>query len=288
MTVYRSIVLLLSFLFAVTGVTAQTMKDPDTFLLPNGTDSLPKIFFVGSFHFEYPNLDANKIEKSKQIDILSAQKQKELQQLLDYIALFKPTKICIEAPEKWNAMGKYRAYKNEKKPLGRDEVQQIGFRLMERFKLDTVYCVDAGNIADELSDSKDSLVTRPYIDAIFKDYTFKTDERYKNWLAYETALNLKSNLLDYFKHINSPKYFLRDYGYYLTADFKNGKYNGADALAMYWYDRNLRIFRNIQRITTSPKDRILVLFGGGHIAILDQLLKCSVEYEYIKFNDLKK
>jgi len=79
---------------------------------------------------------------------------------------------------------------------------------------------------------------------------------------------------------------LRDYGYYLLGEFKNGKYNGADALATYWYDRNLRIFRNIQRITTSPNDRILVLFGAGHISVLDQLLKCTPEYNYIKFDDL--
>ncbi len=129
---------------------------------------------------------------------------------------------------------------------------------------------------------------KPYFDSIFADYTFKTDSSFKKLLDYETELNLKIPLLNYFKYINSQKRMLRDYGFYLTMDFKNGLYNGADALATYWYDRNLRIFRNIQRITTSPNDRILVLFGAGHISILDQLLKCSPEYNYILFNDLKK
>ncbi len=82
--------------------------------------------------------------------------------------------------------------------------------------------------------------------------------------------------------------FQASYGGYLIGDFKLGDFRGADALAMYWYDRNLRIFRNIQRVTISPNDRILVLFGAGHIEILDQLLRSSSEYNYIRFNDLKK
>jgi hypothetical protein len=266
---------------------AQKIKDPDDFLVPN-KDSLPKIFLVGSFHFEYYNLDATKVEKDKQIDILSEQRQKELKELLDYISLFKPTKICIEAPEKWNSMQRYRNYKSGKKPLARDETQQIGFRLMDKFKLDTVYSVDAKTIMDELEKCKDSITFKPYLDEIFKDYNFKSSANYLKWFTYYTELGLSVSLLDYFKYMNSQKSLLRDYGSYLTVDFKNGKYNGADALATFWYDRNLRIFRNIQRITTSKNDRILVLFGSGHIAILDQLLKCTPEYNYIKFDELKK
>jgi hypothetical protein len=282
----RSLLTLIIVLMWGPIVHGQKIKDPDDFLIPH-KDSLPKIFLVGSFHFEYPNLDANKVDKSRQVDILSDEKQKELKSLLDYISIFRPTKICIEAPERWNAMDKYRLYKIQNKALGRDEIQQIAFRLMDKFNLDTVYCVDASNIADDLSESKDSTVFKPYIDAIFENYTFKSDSNYKRWISYETGLATKTNLLTYFRYYNSQKRFRRDYGFYLTGDFKNGKYSGADALATYWYDRNLRIFRNIQKITTSSRDRILVLFGAGHISILNQLLDCSVEYDYIKFSDLK-
>ncbi len=274
-------------LLITNSIIAQKIIDPDDFLIKN-RDSLPKIFLVGSFHFEYYNLDAIKTEKDKQVDIMSEQKQKELKELLEYIAIFKPTKICIEAPQSWNTMKRYRNYKSGKKPLAKDETQQIGFRLMDRFNLDTIYSVDAKTIIDELEKSKDSVTFKPYLDSIFKDYTFKSSPDYLKWATYYMELGNKITLMDYFKYINSQKSLLRDYGSYLTEDFKNGKYNGADALATYWYDRNLRIFRNIQRITTSKNDRILVLFGAGHIAILDQLLKCTPEYNYIQFNDLKK
>lgn len=265
----------------------QILKDQDFFLVPN-KESIPKIFLVGAFHFEYYNADAYKVDKSKQVDILSDQKQNELKQLLEYIAIFKPTKICIEAPESWKTTDKYRMYKSGKKELAKDEVQQIAFRLMETFKLDTVYSIDARAIAEELPETKDSSVIKPYFDRIFDNYTFKANDNYIKLYEYSTELSNKLSLLDYFKYINSAKELQRSYGAYLVGDFKNGKYEGADALATYWYDRNLRIFRNIQRITTSSQDRILVLFGAGHMAVLDQLFSCSPEYNYIRFNDLKK
>jgi hypothetical protein len=265
----------------------QKPLDPDHFLVPD-KNSLPKIFLVGTFHFEYYNADAYKVDKSKQVDILSEQKQKEIQQLLAYIAIFKPTKICVEAPENWHTMDKYRLHKTGKKELAKDEIQQIAFRLMDKFKLDTVYSVDARTIAEELPESKDSVIIKPYFDKIFDNYNFKANDSYSEWQKYGTELSLKLPLIDYFKYLNSPRCLLKDYGAYLVGDFKNGKYDGADALATYWYNRNLRIFRNIQSITSSPKDRILVLFGSGHIAILDQLFKASTEYDYIKFGDLKK
>ena len=62
---------------------------------------------------------------------------------------------------------------------------------------------------------------------------------------------------------------------------------GADILSIYWYNRNLRIFRKLQEITESSKDRILVIFGNGHASILRHLLESSPEYEFIEFNKLK-
>ena len=83
------------FLFCTTqSVIAQNIKYADDFLIPN-KDSLPRVLLVGTFHFEYYNLDIHKVDKDKQIDILSDQKQKELKELLDYISLFKPDRKSV-------------------------------------------------------------------------------------------------------------------------------------------------------------------------------------------------
>lgn len=251
----------------------------------------PTVFLVGAFHFAYYNFDAHKIDKKDQIDILSPQKQKELDELLQYIYQFKPTKIAIESgPNTGYLMRRYERWKKGEKPLGKDEIEQIGFRLLDKFNLDTIYGVNDQPWLLQLYDGKDSLSFRPVLDTIYADWDFSSKDTfsvlYSEYYKAMDKLVLSMPLLDYFKYSNSDKALNRGYGAYLVGDFKLGDTRGADALSLHWYNRNLRIYRKIQQITTSPNDRILVLFGRGHIEILKHLFECSPEYNLIPFNDL--
>ena len=265
--------------------------DPDEFLVDG--KKRPKVLLVGSFHFAYYNLDAHKVAKEDQIDILSAQKQKEVEALVAYIAKFKPTKIAVESGSNTGyLMKKYAQWKEGTEAMGKSEKQQLGFRLMDQFGLDTIYGVDARSVANDLYYAEDSTVIRPYLDEIFEDYDYKNNDpvtkRYKKYRKADDDLTLTHPLLDYFKYMNSDKVLNRGFGAYLNGDFTNGDYDGADALTLNWYNRNLRILRNIQNITTDPDDRILVIFGAGHIEILKHLFECTPQYELIKFLDLEK
>src|SRR5688572_13283190 len=42
-----------------------------------------KVLLLGTFHFNYPNQDDHKTDKSKQVDILSEARQKEVQQVVE-------------------------------------------------------------------------------------------------------------------------------------------------------------------------------------------------------------
>lgn len=274
----------------ITLYSQKNIPDPDDILVGNRKQA--SILFVGSFHFAYYNLDAHKTDKDKQIDILSEQKQKELNELLNYIAKFKPTKIAIEAGRNTGyIMHNYRAWKKGERQLTKNEIEQIGFRLVDRFKLDTLYGVDDGTILYDLYDGKDSNSFRPVLDTIYADWDFQSNDTiskvYKAHYKKNDELNKEMTLLNYFKYFNSDKSLNRGYGAYLVGDFKLGDTRGADALAMHWYNRNLRIFRHIQQITNSPNDRILVLYGKGHVEILKHLAECSPEYKLVKFGELK-
>jgi hypothetical protein len=287
--------ILLILIFSQVICVAQTkIFNPDDILVGNRKQA--SVLLVGSFHFAYFNLDVVKTSKDKQIDILSIQKQKEVEELVDYISKFKPTKIVIEDyPGGFTWMNRYKEYKEGKRLMGRNEIEQIGFRLVKKFNLDTLYGADSGSIFYDLYYSKDSLVLRPTLDSIFSgwgnNYHYKCNDpvcKLKDSLnKHQTELGLKIPLLDYFQFLNSDKALNRNYGSYFDGDyFTQGQYRGADALAMDWYDRNLRIFRNIQRLTTSSDDRILVLFGQGHVSILKQIFECAPNYKLVKFGEL--
>lgn len=269
--------------------TAQRPPDPDSILV--GQRKQPAILMIGSFHFSYYNFDAHKTDKNAQVDIKAKEKQQELEELMNYIYRFKPTKIAVEGGRNSGyLMKRYRAYRAGTRELGKDEMEQIGFRLLQKFNLDTIYGVNDGTLSYSLQSSKDSNTLRPILDSIYKDWDFRSDDTfstlYKQWYDYKDQLALKLPLLDFFKYFNSDKVLDRGLGAYLIGDFTLGDTRGADALAMHWFSRNLRIYRHIQQIATSPDDRILVLFGQGHIQILKQFFECSPEFRLVKFNEL--
>lgn len=265
--------------------------DPDKILQKN--KQTPQVLLVGSWHFNYPGLDANVTKEKDRINIYSAQRQKELEELLDYIAAFKPTKIMLES----GAITGYLTYnwnewKAGKAKLYASERSQIGIRLMDRLKLDTVYGVDDGALLmDCLYDS--TFKSTPYIDSITRRHYFGGNDsiqnRFKQFYDYQDKYELHNTLLKSFTYLNSDKVLNRYFGAYIAGgQFTSVEDEGPDALSMFWINRNLRIFRNIQRIATTANDRILVLFGAGHVAILKWLFECSPEYQVVKFGEVLK
>lgn len=80
----------------------------------------------------------------------------------------------------------------------------------------------------------------------------------------------------------------RDLGNYLIGVFKyqstDNSFFGADFTTGWWFNRNLRIFRNLQKINAKPTDRILVIFGAVHVNLLSIFFKASPEYKLVETN----
>jgi hypothetical protein len=60
-------------------------------------------------------------------------------------------------------------------------------------------------------------------------------------------------------------------------------YAGAD-MVITWYHRNLRIFSNLHKISDNPADRIFVIYGAGHIPLLQRFAEDS---PYFRLDDVK-
>ena len=100
------------------------------------------------------------------------------------------------------------------------------------------------------------------------------------------------NRLAQLAHINNPVHIKKDLGNYLIKHFKyesvKGDYTGTDFESGRWFNRNLRILRNIQRIPDTAGKRILVIFGAAHMNILNYLFECSPEYKLLNIDDYLK
>lgn len=256
---------------------------PEHFLNPESAPAT-KVLLVGTWHFAYPGLDAHVTEESNRVDVLSDKRQAEMSQVLGYLERFEPDTIALECPRNSDYGERYQRFLDGKLEEQRDERYQIGFRLAKRIGLEEIHCTDAGSFAE------DHEQTIRDLGAIPEAYDFQSDDemrqRYDRWSEYRDRLAKNATLLEGLRYMNRDDVLDAGYGAYLVGDFKLGEHGGADALSLYWYNRNLRIFRNIQQLADQGRERILVLFGAGHVQILKDLVESSPEYERVPFEGL--
>lgn len=74
-----------------------------------------------------------------------------------------------------------------------------------------------------------------------------------------------------------------NHGAYLSGYFNTLGNYGFDFLSTWWVNRNLRIFNNVLLTKPVSSDRILILFGAGHIPLLKQCFESSPDFEYVDF-----
>lgn len=283
---FRHIIILSGALLMLSCSQESSKEIPE---LKQASEYFPKektqVLVVGTFHFDYPGLDYNITSDENKIDVLKEPKKTEVTELVEYIKKFRPNKIAIEAFPGWEATSKLRKYSTGDYRDKRDERYQLGMRIAFELELDTLYSIDSDNLSEDLEK-----IDSAYIENLFQDFDFENTDPYNqlmtDWYKEEDKLASETNLLDLFKLINSREWQQYGYGAYLVGDFKLENNRGADILSIWWYNRNLRIFRKLQEITHNKNDRILVIFGNGHVSILRQLLESSPEYDFVEFDSL--
>lgn len=265
----------LSSLLAVALVTIATVTIVTTATAQQ--QSKAQVMILGVYHFANPNAD---VVKSNFPDHLSEKKQEEIAELLDLLAKFKPTKIVVErTPDDVAVQQNYQAYLKNEYKLPANETEQIGYRLAKRMGHTEVYLAD-NRIAFDF-------------DAIFKaaqetnnKYFLETTAKVLNEVQEMQKRLEQKTVRDALLEMNEPQLQDRTKDFYLqmTRVRSKDKFVGADALAS-WYQRNFRILTNLTQIIDSPQDRVLVIFGQGHIPYLRDGIRSSPDMQLIEPND---
>lgn len=261
------------------------ITDPNIFIGEHKT----KAMVLGVFHFSNPGLDSYKPKFS--FNILENKRQNELNQLLEKITKYKPTKILLE----WNRIRddsitntRYLNFLIDSFDISKktNEVYQIGFKLAKKLNHKRVYCSDADAKWFGANLDWDNFDEESYLKSKGQ---YKKNYRYNYKSFYEMGDSLKTvqTLTEHLIWINNPNNRLKDHQAYLTNIIRGAgdNYVGADNVGR-WYRRNLRIFANAYDLTDFDKEeRLLLIYGAGHVWQLRQFFKDSPDFEYIEPND---
>ena len=227
------------------------------------TQSKPEILVLGTYHMANPGRDIYNMEAD---DVFSSKRQSEVAQLLQVLKKFNPTKIAVESTA-WSdrAPNQYADYLAGKYTLTRNEIDQVGYRLAKELGHKTVYPVDTDG------EFPNARVTNW---AKANNKTDKLNEIKKAWkkLVEDQDAYLKSHtVLQTLEYMNSDEEAKHGMAlYFATMPFGEPGDEAAADLIASWYKRNIRIYQNIVKLIDSPNDRILVIYGAGHLPWLQQ------------------
>lgn len=244
------------------------------------TQKRTQIMTLGVFHFDFPNLDAVRTQEKDKISVLDEPYMSEIIALAKSIQEFKPTIIAIETtPDNQLLIDSlYQLYLNGYWELRKNEIYQLGFRIGKKLNIEKFYCID------------DFGVHYNHITAIFNDSTRLASitayqrKSLENEGVSKTAEKISSITEELHKR-NIPSNIQNSMAGYLTGLFKyeenEGDFAGVDFQTGRWFNRNLRILRNIQRIPQTADDRILLIIGSDHLNLLNFFFESSNEFELV-------
>jgi len=245
-------------LWAVSPLPAISQQSP---MVKPGAPARAEVLVLGAYHMANPGRD---IFNTQADDVLAPKRQAEIAQLMAVLKKFQPTKIAVERNPGDERISKdYADYLIGKHELTRNEIEQIGFRLAKDLQHKTVYGVDADGEFPYPRLLKYAKATErsKELDAVNSEI----GDMVKSQSAYLASHTILETLL----YMNSDDKVAEAVGYYYRqAHFGEvWDWAGADLLAD-WFRRNIRIYSNVIQLAESPNDRVLVIFGSGHLGWL--------------------
>lgn len=220
-----------------------------------------EVLVLGVYHMSNPGRDVFNTEAD---DVLSTRRQAEIARVVAVLERFRPTKIAVEADFNDDRVAKrYADYVAGRHELTRNETEQLGFRLAGELGHETVYPVDVDGEFPYPRLVKYAKATGRT--AEFEALRNEGAERAEAFSAYLASHTILETLLT----MNSEERVAEAVGFYFRlAEFgEPWDWAGAD-LVSDWFRRNMRIYSNVVGLVDSPDERVLVIYGAGHLGWL--------------------
>ena len=241
-----------------------------------------QVLNFGTFHFGYTP-DASTVEFDEHDD----ENKRQAHEIAIKIAEFKPTIILVEREPKFNeeTATLYSKYLENPKMKFENptEVELLAFEIGRLSGTKKIYGIDHQmaynyNIGEYVDNSVDKI----WYDSYFID----PDKFYP-----EVNVNLEDlSLFERLKIMNNNIYLdwmIAENADMLTHAGTDGNFEGADEAAKY-YQRNLRMYTEMNRLDIEPSDRVFILMGASHTAFFRDFISRSPKYEMLNTFDYLK
>jgi len=248
-----------------------------------------QVLLIGSSHWNNFQQDGFDVAQTNEIDILSDKYQNEVESIANKIVKFKPDKIFVERTIEYQPKldSLYNLYRSsqwgEKK---RNEIYQLGFRVANKLNHKSVYGIDYRNTSFPYDSLMKSMEVANQDKLISK---FKRDiEKYEE--DYNALVKEGRSLVDILNFLNDTEQRRMDVDWYLSGANQGGVIdnNIGSFLASEWIKRNIFTYGLIQKYVEEKDERIMILMGASHIAVLENLINYNSNWETVELKEIVK
>jgi|TARA_B110001469_G_C9536895_1_gene266751 hypothetical protein len=258
--------ILMSLIFACNQKSNETAKSSKNIItIEKNNSNKIKVLNFGTAHLNSTS-DAN----SSMINLEDPKEKADLEKMVRKIAEFKPTVILLELEPKNNEYIKetFAEYKiDQKERLNySDELNSIGLEVGRLSETERIYGID-------------SQIDFDYPSLIELANQTKTDSLFvTKMMDYYKKLN-SLKLKEQFIEMNTKESKMKTFDFYnfLATQHSENNYEGAKVISEF-YERNLRMYSNLNDLKLSKNDRVFILAGATHTAYLDIFIGNSEKF----------
>jgi len=235
---------------------------------------------LATFHMGFTSDD-----HTTEFDEHNKENKKQVNELAQKIARFKPTVIIVEMLPEYNArlQQEYRDYIQNpamtfKQP---SEIELLAYEVGRLSGTQKIYGIDYREnynykVVNLFPGSKD-IATYKLYETMFTAYRESNPEKNMPLLSYFRLINTAA-YLDFMININAD---------ILTHAASEDKAEGADEAAKY-YHRNLVMYSNLNKVPLTKDDRVFMLMGASHTAFFNDFMRRSPKYQLVTVSDYLK
>lgn len=242
-----------------------------------------QILLVGTFHYANPGLDVAQLNN---FNIMSEKSQKELETMSDKIKKFGPDKIFVEWEFKKQADLDKLYNKNTDSLLknNKSEITQLALRTAKKLNHKKLYGMNLYT-----SFRYDSLMISME-KANQKDLMERNKVTTENFEKQHNEKIRKSTLQEMMLFYNTKQAENENLQWYLEIANRTGNPDDftGPSLVSNWYKRNLYMYSLIQKLTESTDNKIMVLVGAGHAAIIREFITHDPAFEIVELSTVLK
>lgn len=242
-----------------------------------------QILLVGTFHYANPGLDVAQLNN---FNIMSEKSQKELEIMSNKIKKFGPDKIFVEWEfSKQADLDKfYNKNTDSLFKTNKSEITQLALRIAKKLNHKKLYGMNLYT-----SFPYDSLMMAME-KANQKDLMEKNKLTTKNFEKQHNEKIRKSSLQEMMLYYNTKQSENENIQWYLEVANRAGNTDDftGPSLVSNWYKRNLYMYSLIQKLTESTDNKIMILVGAGHAALIREFITHDPEFELVELSTVLK